>query len=273
MLKGINSMKLNNKSSNVVQVNNGISVTSNSATYVKIDVPTHAQYNSEVSMLNYLKDTKYQKYTMNNYMLYSPTQETLVKSTFETIGEEPLIGHCITTQDIMDIYANGCIQGFYEEYCKLHTDKENLILAKVLSILGIEVYKDVVCYGGIYSGKYMVSNLGRVLSLYRNKQPKILKQYDNGKGYLYVKLYHNDKKQNVYVHRLVGLTFIEEPTEPLECCHSNTNRCDNRLFNLDLKTHIENIQNPITQKKLKETLKIKFDKASTASTSAASTLE
>ena len=250
MSKGINSMKVNNKSSKVVQVNNYVLTSVNSGTYVEIGVPTHNQYNSEVSMLNY------QKYT-----------------SFEVIGEEPIIGHCITTQDLINIYAHGCIQEFYEEYCKLHTDKENLILGRLLSILGIEVWKNITCYNGIYSGLYMVSNLGRVLSLYKNKQPKILKQYDNGRGYLFVKLCYNNKTQNVYVHRLVGLNFIEEPTEPLECCHSNTNSHDNRLFNLDLKTHLENVNNPLTLKKYKDAwaTRTKADKESTESASASAT--
>ena len=271
MLKGINSMKLNNKSDKKAQVNKYVVASVNTDTYANIGVASHAQYNNDVSQTKsqYIFDTK------KNIALYSPTQETLVKSTFETIGEEPIFGYCITTQDIMDIYANGCIQGFYEEYCKLHTDKENLILGKVLSILGIEIWRDVTCYDGIYSGRYMVSNLGRVLSLYRNKQPKIIKQFDNGYGYLQVKLCHNNKNQNVYVHRLVGLTFIKEPTEPLECCHSNTNRYDNRLFNLDFKTHYENVNNPITLKKYKDAwvTRAKADKASTTPTAAPTTLE
>lgn len=246
-------LKINNKSNKMVQVNNIASVTNNNGRYVNIGVPTHSQYNNDVSMLNYQKVTKYQKYTGNNYMLYSGTDETLVKSTFETIGEEPIIGHCITTQDIMDIYANGCIQEFYEEYCKLHSHKENLILAKVLSILGIEVWRDVECYGGIYKGEYFVSNMSNVKRLYKNKHTKILKQYECGKpSYLYVKLCHKGITQNVRVNRLVALTFIGEPTEPLECCHSNTKNLDNRLFNLEFKTHSENMQNPLTLKKCKE---------------------
>ena len=134
MLKIKNVVKSNEK----VQLYDIANASVNTGRYVNVGVTTHAQYNNEVSMLNYTKSTKYQKYTMNNYMLYSGTQETLVKSTFETIGEEPIIGHCITTQDLINIYAHGCIQGFYEEYCKLHTDKENLILGKLLSIIGID---------------------------------------------------------------------------------------------------------------------------------------
>ena len=264
MSKGINSMKLNNKSSKKVQVYDIASVTGNSGTYVEMGVATHNQYNSEVSMLNYTKDTKYQKYTINNIALFNATDESLANTSFETIGEEPIIGHCITTEDLINIYANGCIQEFYEEFCKLHTDKENLILAKVLSIIGIEVWRNVVCYGGIYKDKYFVSNLANVKRLYKNKHTKILKQEDNPCGYMYVTLSCKGKVQHVRVNRLVALTFIGESTEQLDACHSNTNTYDNRLFNLDLKTHWENLQNPITQRKAKETLKAKANKDTTA---------
>ena len=253
------------KSDKMMQVNKYVDASVNTGTYVKIGVPTHTQYNSEVSMLNYTKDTKYQKYTINNIALFSAIDETIVNTSFETIGEEPIIGHCITTQDLINIYANGCIQEFYEEYCKLHTDKENLILAKLLSILGIEVYKDVVCYDGIYKGSYMVSNLGNVKSLYKTRQAKILKQEFNPNGYLYVKFYNNDKAKNIRVNRLVALTFIGVPTEKLECCHSNTNKTDNRLFNLDFKTHSDNMHNPLTLKKCKESAKTKESTSASAS--------
>ena len=265
----INMLKINNKSNESKQVNNIAIVTGNTDTYANIGVPSHTQYNNDVSQTKaqYIFDTQY------NIALYSPTQETLVKSTFETIGEEPIIGHCITTQDLINIYAHGCIQGFYEEYCKLHTDKENLILGKVLSILGIEIWRNVECYGGIYKDKYFVSNLGNVKRLYKTKDfTKILKQYDCGKPcYLYVHLYHKGIKQNIRVHRLVALTFIGEPTEKLECCHSNTNSHDNRLFNLDFKTHSENMLNPLTQKKNKDTWATKAKaKATTSTTESAS---
>ena len=47
MSKGINMLKVNNKSNKVVQLTNCASVTSvNSGTYVEIGVPTHTHYNS-----------------------------------------------------------------------------------------------------------------------------------------------------------------------------------------------------------------------------------
>ena len=256
MLKIKNVVKSNEK----VQLYDIANASVNSATYVKIDVPTHAQYNNDVSMLKaqYIFDTK------KNIALYIPTEQTLDITWFDTIGEEPIICGCIKIQDIIDFYTSGCIQQFYECFCSSHSVSDSIVLARFLSAIGVEIWKDVECYDGIYKGKYMVSNLGNVKSLPKTKDAKILKPYDCGKqGYLYVKLHHKGKAQHVRVNRLVALTFYGVPTEPLEACHSNTNSYDNRLFNLEFKTHLENIQNPITQRKLKETLKVKFDKEST----------
>ena len=50
-----------------------------------------------------------------------------------------------------------------------------------------EIWKDVIGYEGLYQ----VSNLGRVKSLFRYK--KILKRFEDNKGYLRVTLYKNNK--------------------------------------------------------------------------------
>ena len=266
MLKGNNSMKLNNKSSKKVQVNNIVSVTSNSGTYVEIGVPTHNQYNSEVSMskAQYLFDTT------DNIALYSGTDETLVNTRFETIGDEPMICNCIKIQDIFNFYTSGCIQEFYNEFCKSHSTSESITLGRFLSAIGIEVWRDVDCYNGIYKDRYMVSNLGRVLSLYKNKHTKIIKPCDNGNGYLYVWLYYKGHKQAVRVNRLVSITFYGESNEKLDACHANTHKTDNRLFNLDFGTRSYNMKNPLTLKKLKESaIKAKADKAESATTTSA----
>ena len=264
MSKGINSMKLNNKSSKVAQVNNVVSASVNSATYVKIGVTTHNQYNSEVlnGKAQYLFDT------VNNVDLFNAIDETLDFTRFETIGQEPMICNCITIHDIIDFYTNGCIQQFYNAFCESHSYEQSKVLARFLSAIGVEVWKDITCYNGIYSGRYMVSNLGRVLRLYKN-HAKILKQYEYGNGYLYVHLWYNNQRKCVRVNRLVSITFYGEPTEKLDACHSNTNNLDNRLFNLEFKTHAENVNNPLTLKKLKESA----IKAKAKSTASAPTLE
>ena len=261
----LNVLKIKNvvKSNDVVQVYDIASVTGNTGRYVKLGVTTHNHYNNDVSMLK----SQYIFDTTNNVDLFNAIDETLDLSRFVTIGDEVVICGCITMHDIIDFYANGCIQQFYECFCESHSAKESEVLARFLSAIGIEIWRNVTCHDGIYKGRYMVSNLGRVLSLHKKNFGNIVKQDCNPNGYLYVKLYHNGQAKGVRVHRLVGLTFIGEPIEKLECCHSNTNRLDNRLFNLEFKTQSENMLNPITQRKLKETLKVKFDKADKDTTS------
>ena len=75
------------------------------------------------------------------------------------------------------------------------------------------------------NGKYFVSNKGRVKS-YCGYVAKILKPFDNGNGYQYVKI---DGK-NRYIHRLVSLSFLGEPDpEKNTVHHRNANRKDNDL--------------------------------------------
>ena len=257
------------KSNDVARVNDIASVTGNTGRYVEMGVTTHNHYNNDVSMLK----SQYIFDTTNNVDLFNAIDETLDFTSFVTIGDDVIICGCITMHDIIDFYANGCIQQFYECFCESHSAKESEVLARFLSAIGVEVWKSVDCYGGIFKDRYMVSNLGRVLRLYKTKQAKILKQFDNGIGYLYVYLCHNSKAKHVYVHRLVGLTFYGVPTEKLECCHSNTNKLDNRLFNLEFKTHLENMMNPLTLKKCKESAivakaKSKADKIANDTTTA-----
>ena len=248
------------KSNESKQVNNGMLTSVNTGRYVNIGVTTHSQYNNDVSMskAQYLFDT------VNNVDLFNAIDETIDFTRFETIGEEVMICNCIKIQDIIDIYANGVIQEFYECFCKSHSASESITLARFLSAIGIEVWKSVTCYNGIYKGRYFVSNLGRVLSLNKTKQAKIMKPYDNGNGYLHVQLYYKGHKQQVRVNRLVALTFIGEPIEKLDACHSNTDKLDNRLFNLTFGTRSDNMNNPLSKKKYRNTIDNRIKAESTA---------
>lgn len=261
MLKIKNVLKSNESK----QVYDIASVIGNTATYVEIGVPSHAQYNNDVlnGKAQYIFDTE------NNVDLFNAIDENVDFTRFVTIGDEAVISGCITMHDIIDFYSSGCIQQFYECFCESHTDEESITLARFLSAIGIEIWKNITCYGGIYSGRYMVSNMGRVKSLPKTKQAKLLKQDCNPCGYMYVHLCHNSKMQNIRVNRLVAMTFYGEPTEQLVACHSNTNNLDNRLFNLEFKTQSENMLNPLTLKKCKESAKTKSK--STASTSTPTT--
>lgn len=96
-----------------------------------------------------------------------------------------------------------------------------------------------------------VSNFGRVRTLDRivprGKYTQfvkglILKQYDNGNGYLHVVLSMNGKTVTKKVHRLVAETFISNPDNLPEVNHKDCNRANNNVENLEWCTRSYNRQ-------------------------------
>lgn len=103
--------------------------------------------------------------------------------------------------------------------------------------------------------KYEVSNLGNV----RNKKTKaVLSQENTGNGYLCVGL---QMGKGVYkktrVHRMVAITFLEfqRTEERNEVDHINGNKADNSVDNLRWCTHKENMNNPVTLRKIRRGVK------------------
>jgi hypothetical protein len=113
-----------------------------------------------------------------------------------------------------------------------------------------EIWKDIKGYDG-----YQVSNKGRVKSTIVRKEGKLLKPSVNKLGYLQLGLSVNGKPTTHYVHRLVAETFIPNPDKKLCIDHINTDRTDNRVENLRWCTHKENINNPLTKEKWRDTHK------------------
>ena len=112
-----------------------------------------------------------------------------------------------------------------------------------------EIWKDIEGYEGLYQ----VSNLGRVKSLYKfiNNNPKsksigyyseerILKCFNNKKGYKMVKLYKNTEHITKRVHRLVAQTFIPNPKKLPQVNHIDGNKINNKVSNLEWCTNREN---------------------------------
>ena len=100
-----------------------------------------------------------------------------------------------------------------------------------------ELFKDVKGFEGLYQ----ISNLGRVKSLRFNKI-RILNQFLGTKGYYNVKLYKNKKQYTFEIHNLIAINFLNhKPKKGLVIDHINENKSDNRLDNLQVITHRENI--------------------------------
>jgi NUMOD4 motif/HNH endonuclease len=88
---------------------------------------------------------------------------------------------------------------------------------------------------------YQISNKGRVKSLKRTK-PIILKYDVNSNGYLRVHL-SNKFTKKIFVHKLVGLHFIDNPTNEIYLDHIDRVRVNNNDSNLRWCTIKENMRN------------------------------
>lgn len=89
-----------------------------------------------------------------------------------------------------------------------------------------EIWKDVVGY----EGKYLVSNLGRIRSLY--PIDVCLDLRPSSHGYTMVKLKWGRRGINKSIHRLVAEAFIPNPSMFDTVHHINAERSDNRVENL-----------------------------------------
>lgn len=92
-----------------------------------------------------------------------------------------------------------------------------------------------------YEGMYMVSTLGRVMSLISGEE-KILKPWLTRLGYLQVGLYLEGERKHL-VHRLVAEAFLENWDENLTVNHRNYVKTDNRVENLELMSRSQNSSN------------------------------
>jgi hypothetical protein len=100
---------------------------------------------------------------------------------------------------------------------------------------------------------FEVSNYGRVRSYWNcgngkllDKPKKILKPFIMPNGYAQIVI----NRKGWLVHRLVLLNFIGPCPPDHESCHLNGKRSDNRLSNLQWKTHHENYLDKIKHKTL-----------------------
>lgn len=114
----------------------------------------------------------------------------------------------------------------------------------------LEEWKDIKGYEGLY----LISNLGRVMSIsrirnngnggYRQKS-KILNQSTTTTGYKKIELYNEEGKKSIKVHRLVAEMFVPNPYNYKVVNHLDGNPLNNYFGNLEWCTYSENSRHAI----------------------------
>lgn len=106
-------------------------------------------------------------------------------------------------------------------------------------------------YKQIKNSNYEISDEGVLRNI---KTKKERKYHINHNGYYKVKINIGDGEKDYFVHRLVAMTYIENPENKLYVNHKNSDKHDNRVENLEWCTVQENnahayINNPNMSKK------------------------
>jgi hypothetical protein len=99
----------------------------------------------------------------------------------------------------------------------------------------MEEWRDVVGY----EGKYLVSNIGNIKSV---KRDKILTPKKNHDGYLRIQLWKNNKAVFVSIHRLVAESFIPNHENKPFVNHIDGTKNNNLVENLEWVTQSENVR-------------------------------
>lgn len=102
-----------------------------------------------------------------------------------------------------------------------------------------------------YEGLYQVSSLGRIKSLDRivirggrkhSIKGCLIKQSDNGAGYMMVGLHKDGVVKTAYVHRAVAMAFVQNPDNRPVVNHIDYNTKNNTPENLEWVYQGENLE-------------------------------
>lgn len=97
------------------------------------------------------------------------------------------------------------------------------------------MWKEIPGTQGIYS----ISDSGEVKN---NRTDKTIKQSFYKNGYLGVGIVINGKQKRYRVHRLVAMTFLENPEKKTQVNHKDGNKTNNSVSNLEWATPQENMR-------------------------------
>ena len=108
-----------------------------------------------------------------------------------------------------------------------------------------------------YEGLYWVTNTGKIISAERydrfnRKHGGEITPKHAGRGYCFVILFKDGKREQRYVHRLVAQAFIPNPDNKPEVDHIDNDITNNTVSNLRWATHKENQNNEITRARMLE---------------------
>lgn len=119
------------------------------------------------------------------------------------------------------------------------------------------IWKDIEGFEGLYQ----VSNIGKIKSLYTNKETF---GSPHSHGYKIVSLTKNKKHSKRYIHRLVADAFIPNPDNKPQVNHIDGDKTNNCVKNLEWSNNSENNKHSYrilgNRKQSKKVKNIKTDK-------------
>lgn len=103
-----------------------------------------------------------------------------------------------------------------------------------------------------FEDRYLISNLGRVVTFYKNGKQKQLKWQENNFGYMKVNLWVNGIRKIALVHKLVAEHFIPNPDNKTDVNHKIRDKRNNAFWNLEWMTRKDNMDHYYDSIKCKE---------------------
>lgn len=101
-----------------------------------------------------------------------------------------------------------------------------------------------------FGNYFKISNIGNVKKiekfvLFRNKYLIVPEHYlaktRDKNGYLKVKIFYENKRKNIFIHRLVAIAFLNNPENKPQVNHKDGVKNNNKLKNLEWSTNKENV--------------------------------